>query len=282
MTDAARSRTRHLSTQLHAFVRWLVTTWQSGGLRYQLPLALWLLSMISIPIIGWTLGPQPQINGIIIATILQTILGIATLSLTWGWLRALGAAGVVGGITWAAEAVGTATGFPFGNYYYTDTFQLQVAHVPLLIPIAWMMVLPSAWAIGQLVRDRFAQPSALKLILFTMVAAAALTAWDFGLDPQMVGWGLWVWLDGGAYFGIPISNFIGWFGTGALGTLAVWWLVAPPDDALATDQLLLIYALTWFLMAFGLILFWDLAGPGFVLLLVMGFFLVLAGWLRVS
>jgi uncharacterized membrane protein len=42
----------------------------------------------------------------------------------------------------------------------------------------------------------------------------------------MVADGHWRWLDGGAYFGIPISNFIGWFLTAA-AIFAVWrWIEA--------------------------------------------------------
>jgi hypothetical protein len=39
-----------------------------------------------------------------------------------------------------------------------------------------------------------------------------MVAWDFSMDPV---WSTilhaWVWRDGGPYFGVPISNFVGWF-----------------------------------------------------------------------
>ena len=45
------------------------------------------------------------------------------------------------------------------------------------------------------------------------LGAAALTAWDLFLDPQMVGEGYWCGRRG-LYRGIPLTNFAGWFVTG--------------------------------------------------------------------
>lgn len=280
MANAAHNQQNRLLETSRPFLRWLAQTWREGGKLFRVLLVCWFLGMTAVPIIGWTLGPAAQINAVVTATILQTVLGIVTLRLTWGTVRAVAAALLIGTVTWGAEALGTATGFPFGAYNYTDVLQPQVAHVPLLIPIAWMMVLPSAWAIGQLVRERIRVKPPLDLLILALVAAAALTAWDLGLDPQMVGWNLWQWANEGAYFGIPLSNYAGWFGTAFVGTLLVWLLVAPKPDKLAADQLLLVYGLTWFFMSFGLVLFWGLAGPGLVLFAVMGAFLLLAIWLR--
>jgi len=46
--------------------------------------------------------------------------------------------------------------------------------------------------------------------------AAALTAWDAFLDPQMVGEGFWAWRRQGRYRGIPLTNYLGWFATTAV------------------------------------------------------------------
>ena len=46
-------------------------------------------------------------------------------------------------IGWTAEAIGSKTGFPFGAYHYTDRLQPQLLGVPLLIPLAWLMMLPA-------------------------------------------------------------------------------------------------------------------------------------------
>ncbi|MEZ5256521.1 MAG: carotenoid biosynthesis protein [Ilumatobacteraceae bacterium] len=62
-------------------------------------------------------------------------------------------------------------------------------------------------------------------------SAAALTAWDLFLDPQMVGEGYWRWERGGRYRGIPWTNFAGWFlaSTVLMGALEVALPVDRPD-----------------------------------------------------
>ena len=49
---------------------------------------------------------------------------------------------VAGGSGLVAEAVGTATGFPFGAYEYSGTLGWEVLDVPVVIPLAWTMM---AW-----------------------------------------------------------------------------------------------------------------------------------------
>lgn len=48
-----------------------------------------------------------------------------------------------------------------------------------------------------------------------------MTAWDLSLDPRMAADGAWVWHGGGEYFGIPLTNFLGWIVTSAM-IYAVW------------------------------------------------------------
>ena len=233
-------------------------------------LLIWLLSMIALPILYWTQGDAVLPLAISISAVLQAAAVFTILAESWGWRRTAGTAVFVAVATFLVEYIGSHTGLPFGDYHYTGRLQPQIGGVPLLIPIAWFMMLGPAWAVAS------QQPTRLR---FTLVAAAALTAWDLLLDPQMVTWNLWQWDQPGLYFGIPLLNFFGWFLTASLIT----WVVrtglrpAPAFNKTSQQQLLSIYTLTWFLEAFGLILFWDIAGPGLVGGLVMGFF-VWYGW----
>jgi uncharacterized membrane protein len=45
------------------------------------------------------------------------------------------------------------------------------------------------------------------------IGGLIMTAWDLVLDPVMVARGHWIWESGGAYFGIPIQNYLGWWTT---------------------------------------------------------------------
>ena len=113
--------------------------------------------------------------------------------------------------------------------------------------------------------------------LFTLIAfflgALPFSVWLgrwFGYDPQMVAWGLWLWDRPGAYFGIPLSNYLGWFLVSGLITA----MFRPKN--LPIVSLIAIYILTWLLQTTGQILFWGLPGPAIFGFLGMGFFIVLA------
>jgi putative membrane protein len=132
------------------------------------------------------------------------------------------------------------------------------------------MMLPPAWAVAaQIVRDRKPTSPGLFRLARALVAALAFTAWDLFLDPQMVGWGFWVWDRPGAYFGIPLVNFLGWFVVSFAFSFSLFpsSLSLPPSSFFL---LTLIYTLTWLLQSIGQILFWDLPGPALFGFLDMG------------
>lgn len=141
----------------------------------------------------------------------------------WGTARA-GAAGATTAVaTGVVERVGTRTGVPFGRYAYTNALQPQVAHVPVIVPLAWFgMGLPAREAAHAALGGH--STPATRIVL----GSAAITAWDLFLDPQMVGEGYWAWARRGVYRGIPLSNFAGWFVTG-LGIMALFEAVLPVE-----------------------------------------------------
>ncbi len=58
-------------------------------------------------------------------------------------------------VSWAIEHMGVITGFPFGGYHYTDTLNLKIFDVvPLAVPFAWLMVVPTAVGITEYLLDR--------------------------------------------------------------------------------------------------------------------------------
>ncbi|WP_158412355.1 carotenoid biosynthesis protein [Ilumatobacter nonamiensis] len=142
----------------------------------------------------------------------------------WGGRRAgiAGASTVVA--TGAVERIGTHTGVPFGRYAYTNALRPQIAHVPVIVPLAWFgMGLPAREAAHAALGERSTAATRIAL------GSAAMTAWDLFLDPQMVGEGFWAWARRGVYRGIPLSNFAGWFVTG-LAIMALFELALPVQD----------------------------------------------------
>lgn len=236
----------------------------------QITLILWVLTMISLPIVGWTWGEAALIRGMSVGVVMQAIAVLTVLRNAWGLSRTLRTLAIVAVLSYFAEWLGSKTGFPFGTYYYTDALQPQLAGVPLLIPLAWMMMLAPAWAIAKIILRKHDNPKLPITIYFSLITALAFTAWDLFLDPQMVGWGFWVWAIPGIYFGIPLSNYLGWLLVSFLLTLA-----ANPRD-LPLGPLAVIYALTWFLQTIGQGIFWAQPGPAAFGFVGMGIFIWLA------
>lgn len=236
-------------------------------------IAMWVLSMIALPIARWTFGDSVLSIGITATVIAQVAAVFVALRQRWGIQRTLLTLLMVGIITWIAETIGSRTGIPFGYYRYTPLLQPQIAGVPFFVPLAWFMMLPPAWAAAQVIvgaRNRLA---------FATVSAIALTVWDLFLDPQKVAWGFWVWTDSGGvvtysggYFGVPWLNFLGWL----LVAMIVTALVRP--DNLPIRPLLVVYGITWIFQTIGQICFWNLPGPAVVGFLGMGSMVALVWW----
>jgi len=223
--------------------------------------------MISIPILRWFLGDGALRWGVIISVSLLVATVLTTLHHALGARQTLRVVVPVLLLAWLFEYIGHSTGYPFGGYSYTPALQPQLGGVPLLIPLAWLMMLPPAWAVGsQLSGER----SGLR---FVLTSAGAFTAWDLFLDPQMVAWGYWQWDAVGGYFGIPWSNFAGWFLAAAVITYLARPLATP--RALPHGALVLIYGVTWLLQSVGQAFFWAMPGPALAGFLVMGSFVLL-------
>jgi putative membrane protein len=142
----------------------------------------------------------------------------------WGTRRAGLAAVSTAAATTVIERIGTGTGVPFGRYEYTPALQPQVARVPAIVPLAWFALgLPARETAHAVLGDRSTPGARIAL------GSAALTAWDLFLDPQMVGEGYWTWARRGAYRGIPLTNFLGWFVAG-FGVMALLEATLPPSD----------------------------------------------------
>ena len=140
------------------------------------------------------------------------------------------AAALVGTATlggFAVEAMGVATGFPFGTYDYSGQLGPKILGVPLIIPLAWTWMAWPAWLAAVRLTTRRAGRIAL--------AAAGLAAWDLFLDPQMVAEGYWRWIDPTPALpgvpGIPVGNYLGWLGF-ALVLMTALSFAAGPSAAL--------------------------------------------------
>jgi len=111
------------------------------------------------------------------------------------------------------ENLGVATGFPFGHYFYTDALGPKLFYVPLLIAPAYLGVGYMAWVLATvLVGDVKRGAGPLSTFATPFVAAFIMVLWDFALDPTASTVDKnWIWEQGGGHFGVPLSNYLGWF-----------------------------------------------------------------------
>lgn len=138
-----------------------------------------------------------------LAAIFLMLAGMIVLVSTRSWeeCRALFAVALFG---YAAEVAGVQLNYPFGAYSYTDALGPKLLGVPLVMTFAWMTL--AAYVKQMLLRFN------LTPLIETIVAAIWLTAIDLVIDPLAANQlGYWHWSERGIYFGIPFTNFAGWF-----------------------------------------------------------------------
>ena len=104
------------------------------------------------------------------------------------------------------------TGFPFGHYYYTDSLGPKIALVPFFISLSYISFGYLAWVFSTLLVSEVRKGSSLFIsVAVPLVASFVMVAWDFCLDPIASTINhAWIWKDGGGYFGVPFSNYLGW------------------------------------------------------------------------
>ncbi len=150
--------------------------------------------------------------------VLGSVLSVVHAAVSRGTRTGLGVLLVVAVTAVVFEAVGLATGFPYGGYTYADTLGPTLLGVPFLVPLAWLMMAWPSWVLA----ERLAGPvrSGLRAPARVAAAAAIFAAWDVVLDPQMVQAGYWTWANpepGLPGIGtVPLTNLGGWLLAGAV------------------------------------------------------------------
>ena len=116
-------------------------------------------------------------------------------------------------ISWSYESLSIATGFPFGHYHYTDLLGAKLGTVPVSIMPAYFAFGYLAWVLGDVLlskRDNTIRGG--DLVMIPLVASFIMVAWDITMDPiNSTITKMWIWHDGGVYFGVPFVNYLGWF-----------------------------------------------------------------------
>lgn len=175
--------------------------------------SIWVLLVLAL-IAGWlpfaeiapVLGYLPGLIVVVLSAISAA---------TWvGWTRSLALLIGITALGFVAEILGTQTGLVFGVYHYADVlngplwFGVPPVTMSIYFGLGWVCLVMArsiASDIGVVVRTG-------RLLAISALAALFMTVHDLSTDPsQSTIGGLWVWDDGGAWFGVPYRNFVGWF-----------------------------------------------------------------------
>ncbi|HKQ77645.1 MAG TPA: carotenoid biosynthesis protein [Blastocatellia bacterium] len=135
------------------------------------------------------------------ASVFLTLAGLLVVMTSRGSdLIGLLAAALIG---FTAEIIGVRYGFIFSPYHYTDVLQPQFLGAPLVMLSAWMVLTSYC--------RQMLGPLSLPRLIESTLAAMWMTAIDLVIDPLAANQlGYWRWERPGAYYGIPLQNFVGW------------------------------------------------------------------------
>jgi putative membrane protein len=199
-----------------------------------------------------------------------------------GWKRALCLLALVFGVSLLFESVGVATGLIYGPYHYTNKLgPLFLGLVPYLIPVAWFMMSYPAFVIADwLIPVDWKRWQ--RILTVGAVGGLAMTAWDLVMDPIMAAGGHWVWDVNGAYHGIPLQNFWGWWLT-VFVTLTLYVLFLGKSTKIPEAKFDQLAVLSYMVTALGIVVVSLVSKAGELALI--GFFAmmpwVIVGWMRV-
>jgi len=199
-----------------------------------------------------------------------------------GWPRTC----VFFGITWltafVCEFLSTQSGFPFGDYFYNGATvgqELYIFHIPFMDSLSFTFLLYASYCLALLFMLPMTNGSSLSarrflwqgtlswpVILLTCVFFMFI---DIVIDPVALRGDQWFlgliygYPDPGVYFGVPLTNFLGWFVVGGLSMMGYrivnfgWTSMPSRPSPITTGDLLLGCGLYYAVLIFNLaVTFW--------------------------
>jgi len=105
------------------------------------------------------------------------------------------------------EMLGVATGWPYGAFEYgIDLGPMLFGLVPAGLPVFFFPLVLNSYLLDLLLLGKKARAAVIRL----PAVIATVLVMDLVLDPAAVGLGFWMYDAGGAYYGVPWSNYAGW------------------------------------------------------------------------
>jgi len=146
-------------------------------------------------------------------------------------------------IAFLSELCSINTGFPYGWYYYIDTTssrELWVAGVPFFDSISYVFLCYCSYSVALLILSPLRTERRKLVILETkairssfavlLLGSLLQTYLDIIIDPVSLQGGRWFlgqiygYREAGCHFGVPLSNYLGWWLTSAVMISALQWI----------------------------------------------------------
>ncbi len=184
-----------------------------------------------------------------------------------GWRDSVVLWSLLGVLALVIETSAIITGFPYGHFGYSDLLGFRLFGLtPWTVFLAWTPLVLAAYAIARRLFE--VKPLAISFqllasILRIVVTAVLLVIFDLVLDPGAVKIGFWRYEGGGVFYGVPVSNFVGWLFSGAIAGVVLeifFWIKKPllPAPAQMISSTFFIVAF-WTFIAFFSGMYWPLA-----------------------
>ncbi|MEU8079050.1 carotenoid biosynthesis protein [Catellatospora citrea] len=163
-----------------------------------------------MPLAGWG---NATVAGLLLTIPFAAIHGICR----YGWRRFLTFFVVSFVVSNFFENLSIVTGFPFGDYHYTGSVKLF--HVPIEIGPIYLGLGYISWLTASTLLDRADErlnwrerTGRFNTFALPALAAAVMTMFDVSVDSQASTVNqVWIWEDGGGVFGVPYTNYLGWW-----------------------------------------------------------------------
>lgn len=170
----------------------------------------------------------------------------------FGWRGITVFFGLIFIVTFVTEFLGVHTGRIFGDYFYNSQNNgPMIAGVPPLVMLTYFSLGYGVYVVIRVLLGELGRVKGGKIAAIAILGGMLMALCDLASDPVNSTINhVYIWVNGGAFFGVPYLNFIGWFFEtaiffGVLGLIFGYWLKVP----VTTDKLN-----RWFLLE-ALVLF---------------------------
>lgn len=162
-----------------------------------------------------------------------------------GWKKGLIVLFVMSLFAVALETLAIKTGIPYGRFVYGERIGYKLYEtLPWTLPFAYVPLVIGTVTIAQKISTSKFSVIGISTVLLVLI--------DLVVDPGAVSMKFWYYHGGGFFYHVPLSNFVGWIISGALGSFLFYSLIGKKELPSS-----LIYSLFFILVFWTSIAAWN-------------------------